>query len=98
MVTPLLEYPPVAHRATEKGDAEGTDDKDHGAGQKRSAKTPDEGLAGCVGEPLALSAPELPGDSQRGGQRLLRPSDHLTRHAARRLRKARAVARVEHAP
>ena len=78
MVTPLLEYPPVAHRANEKGDAEGTDDKDHGAGQKRSAKTPDEGLAGCVGEPLALSAPELPGDSQRGGQRLLRPSDQTT--------------------
>ena len=68
MVTPLQERPPVAHRANEKGDAEGTDEKDHGAGQKRSAQATDEGLAGRIGEPLALYSPELPGDPERGDQ------------------------------
>lgn len=65
--------------------------------KSEAAKTPDESLAGRIGEPLALCAPELPGDPERGGQRLLSAGEYLPRHTARRVRKAGAVARVEHA-
>src|SRR5215207_1456791 len=81
----------------EKGDADSADDEDDGACPKRGAQAPDEGLAGRIGEPHTLSAPQLPGNHERRGQRLLRPGDRLPRHSARRVRKAGAVACVEHA-
>jgi hypothetical protein len=48
----------------EKGDADGGHGENHGAGPKRGAQAPDKGLAGRIGEPLALSSPEPPGDPE----------------------------------